>query len=173
MSSGEVSDYAPEPPRSNKPAKRPRLSGPTRQSSKAIKSTSSVPRTTNKTEPADIEETGSFISRPHGSAYHSVDSIAERQQDLLDWFDNVREKRGMPWRKPYDSSLTMEEKGQRAYEIWVSEVMLQQTQVNTVIAYWQKWIEKWPTVADLAKADMEEVNSAWREVLWVSCRDGR
>ena len=45
----------------------------------------------------------------------------------------------------------------------VSEVMLQQTQVNTVIAYWQRWIEKWPTIGDLAKADIEEVNAAWRE----------
>ena len=69
----------------------------------------------------------------------------------------------MPWRKRYDSALTMEEKGQRAYEIWVSEVMLQQTQVNTVIAYWQRWIEKWPTIGDLARADIEEVNAAWRE----------
>jgi hypothetical protein len=37
----------------------------------------------------------------------------------------------------------------------VSEVMLQQTQVATVIAYWKRWIEKWPTIADLAKADIE------------------
>jgi len=33
--------------------------------------------------------------------------------------------------------------------------MLQQTQVATVIAYWRRWIEKWPTIADLAKADIE------------------
>ena len=62
----------------------------------------------------------------------------------------------------------MDEKGQRAYEIWVSEVMLQQTQVTTVIAYWKRWIEKWPTIGDLAKADIEEVNAAWRmSRLWV------
>jgi A/G-specific adenine glycosylase len=88
---------------------------------------------------------------------------ANAQNDLLEWFESVREKRGMPWRKRYDATLTIEEKGQRAYEIWVSEVMLQQTQVNTVIAYWTRWIEKWPTIKDLAKADIEEVNSAWRE----------
>lgn len=52
--------------------------------------------------------------------------------------------------------------------------MLQQTQVATVIAYWQRWIEKWPTISDLAKADVEvrpyptsaltnqEVNAMWR-----------
>lgn len=65
----------------------------------------------------------------------------------------------------------------------VSEIMLQQTQVATVIAYWKKWIERWPTIADLAQADVEvwhlpalarlctrsccgltqqEVNAAWR-----------
>ena len=62
----------------------------------------------------------------------------------------------------------MDEKGQRAYEIWVSEVMLQQTQVTTVIAYWKRWMEKWPTIGDLGKADIEEVNAAWRmSRLWV------
>lgn len=40
--------------------------------------------------------------------------------------------------------------------------MLQQTQVSTVIAYWKKWIERWPTIADLATADIEKVNAAWR-----------
>lgn len=45
----------------------------------------------------------------------------------------------------------------------VSEVMLQQTQVATVIDYWNRWMAKWPTIADLAEADLEEVNAAWRE----------
>ncbi|RSH82220.1 hypothetical protein EHS25_005930 [Saitozyma podzolica] len=111
----------------------------------------------------DLEDAvGPSVRRPHSRAYHAVDQVAELQGALLDWFEDVREKRGMPWRKRYDPSLSMEEKGQRAYEIWVSEVMLQQTQVATVIAYWQRWIAKWPTIADLAKADVEEVNAAWR-----------
>ncbi|WVF71648.1 A/G-specific adenine glycosylase [Kwoniella sp. CBS 6097] len=105
---------------------------------------------------------GPGVQRAHGVGYHSVDRVAAVQEDLLSWFEEVREKRGMPWRKRYDPSLSIEEKGQRAYEIWVSEVMLQQTQVNTVIAYWKRWIEKWPTIADLAKADVEEVNAMWR-----------
>jgi A/G-specific adenine glycosylase len=41
--------------------------------------------------------------------------------------------------------------------------MLQQTQVATVIDYWNRWMAKWPTIADLANADLEEVNAAWRE----------
>lgn len=40
--------------------------------------------------------------------------------------------------------------------------MLQQTQVATVIAYWERWMARWPTIADLAKADIEDVNAAWR-----------
>lgn len=48
-----------------------------------------------------------------------------------------------------------------AYRVWVSEIMLQQTQVATVIPYFNKWIAKWPTVADLAKASVEEVNTMW------------
>ncbi|BEJ17752.1 hypothetical protein CspHIS471_0700200 [Cutaneotrichosporon sp. HIS471] len=106
----------------------------------------------------DIED----CVRPHGPEYHSVNAVARKQQKLLDWFEDVRDARGMPWRKRYDAAATAEEKGQRAYKIWVSEVMLQQTQVATVIDYWNRWMAKWPTIADLAKADLEEVNAVWR-----------
>ncbi|XP_069835479.1 adenine DNA glycosylase isoform X1 [Dendropsophus ebraccatus] len=49
----------------------------------------------------------------------------------------------------------------RAYSVWVSEVMLQQTQVSTVIDYYTKWMKTWPTVQDLAEASLEEVNEKW------------
>jgi len=153
VSSGEASDFAPasDPEEVVRPIKRARLSGPKSIKKKVVK------------DEVDIEDIGIHVSRPHSSGYHSTADVAGLQTELLAWFEEVREKRGMPWRKRYDPSLTMEEKGQRAYEIWVSEVMLQQTQVNTVIAYWQRWIEKWPTIGDLAGADIEEVNAAWRE----------
>ncbi|KNE59139.1 A/G-specific adenine glycosylase [Allomyces macrogynus ATCC 38327] len=54
-----------------------------------------------------------------------------------------------------------ESPGQRAYEVWVSEIMCQQTQVATVIPYYQRWMAKWPTIFDLAKTDLEEVNQVW------------
>ncbi|KAJ3376177.1 hypothetical protein GGF31_000244 [Allomyces arbusculus] len=54
-----------------------------------------------------------------------------------------------------------ESPGQRAYEVWVSEIMCQQTQVATVIPYYHRWMAKWPTIFDLAKADLEEVNQVW------------
>ncbi|BBM97573.1 A/G-specific adenine glycosylase [Marchantia polymorpha subsp. ruderalis] len=50
---------------------------------------------------------------------------------------------------------------QRAYEVWVSEMMLQQTRVATVIEYYNRWMKKWPTVHHLAQATQEEVNTLW------------
>ncbi|GAA5844513.1 hypothetical protein JCM9279_006329 [Rhodotorula babjevae] len=85
------------------------------------------------------------------------------QQKLLGWFDNVRATRGMPWRKDVDPAMMDEaERTQRGYEVWVSEIMLQQTRVDTVIPYWLKWMDKFPTVEALAKADIEEVNGVWQ-----------
>lgn len=56
----------------------------------------------------------------------------------------------MPWRDTTDP-----------YAIWVSEVMLQQTRVDTVIPYWERWIERFPTVAALASADLDDVLKHW------------
>ncbi|KFZ63931.1 A/G-specific adenine DNA glycosylase, partial [Podiceps cristatus] len=49
----------------------------------------------------------------------------------------------------------------RAYAVWVSEIMLQQTQVATVIDYYNRWMQKWPTLQALARASLEEVNELW------------
>jgi A/G-specific adenine glycosylase len=76
---------------------------------------------------------------------------------LLEWYDmNARE---MPWRVPPEDHA----QGVRAdpYHIWLSEVMLQQTQVATVKEYFLKFIKKWPTVFDLAASDQEDVLKAW------------
>ena len=71
---------------------------------------------------------------------------------LLDWYD--RHRRELPWRAP---------PGTRAdpYHVWLSEIMLQQTTVATVKPYFQKFLNTWPTVADLAGADREDVLKAW------------
>lgn len=45
--------------------------------------------------------------------------------------------------------------GERAYAVWVSEMMLQQTRVATVISYYQRWMSMWPTVHALAQASQE------------------
>ncbi len=63
---------------------------------------------------------------------------------LLIWYD--QEKRDLPWRSDRDP-----------YKIWVSEVMLQQTRVETVIPYFEKFLARFPTVEELAAADEAEV----------------
>lgn len=77
--------------------------------------------------------------------------------NLLNWYDaNARQ---MPWRiMPADGK-----KGifQDPYLTWLSEVMLQQTQVTTVKDYFLKFITNWPTINDLANADEEDVLKAW------------
>lgn len=69
-------------------------------------------------------------------------------QNLLNWYRT--HKRDLPWRRNKD-----------AYRIWVSEVMLQQTRVDTVIPYWHRFLEKFPDVGALAEAPEEEVLKAW------------
>lgn len=76
------------------------------------------------------------------------------RRSLLDWYD--RQGRDLPWR-----SLSSLDPSDRAYAIWVSEIMLQQTQVKTVIPYYRRWLAQFPTVADLARADRQTVLKAW------------
>ena len=67
---------------------------------------------------------------------------------LLNWY--ARHARPLPWRKTRDP-----------YRIWISEIMLQQTQVETVIPYYQRWLKKFPTVRALANAPLKEVLALW------------
>ncbi|MEP6863022.1 MAG: A/G-specific adenine glycosylase [Deltaproteobacteria bacterium] len=59
-------------------------------------------------------------------------------------------KRDLPWRRSRDP-----------YAIWVSEIMLQQTRVQTVIPYWERWMQRFPTVRALADAPLDDVLSVW------------
>ncbi|MCY1046308.1 A/G-specific adenine glycosylase [Corallococcus sp. bb12-1] len=68
---------------------------------------------------------------------------------LLSWYD--RNKRDLPWRRTRDP-----------YAIWLSEVMLQQTQVSTVIPYWERFLARFPTVKALAAAPLDDVLSGWK-----------
>jgi adenine-specific DNA glycosylase len=63
----------------------------------------------------------------------------EIARSLLEWFKP--EARPMPWRDPRSEGTPLSD---YAYGIWISESMLQQTQVSTVIPYWKRWMEKWP-----------------------------
>lgn len=87
---------------------------------------------------------------------------------LLEWYDGVSEDRLMPWRKPFNPGYhgpgaeSRAALSVRAYEVWISEIMLQQTRVAVVKDYWTRWMKKWPTMADLAAAQEDEVMAAWR-----------
>ncbi|KAF2289018.1 hypothetical protein GH714_024115 [Hevea brasiliensis] len=84
------------------------------------------------------------------------------RESLLDWYDH--HQRDLPWRRKQTNPLQVEEeeeKEKRAYGVWVSEVMLQQTRVQTVIDYYNRWMLKWPTLQHLALSSLEEVNEMW------------
>ena len=70
------------------------------------------------------------------------------RQDLLDWYDD--NKRAMPWRETDDP-----------YRIWVAEIMLQQTRVDTVRDYYSRFLDAFPTVEALAAAERDEVLKHW------------
>lgn len=78
----------------------------------------------------------------------SVSIIEQQRRSLLDWY--TRAGRDLPWRRSWEP-----------YSIWVSEIMLQQTQVKTVIPYYHRWMEQFPTLEHLASADLQQVLKAW------------
>ena len=88
------------------------------------------------------------MTTEHDSRWHDADWRSRFRKKILRWFDN--NSRDLPWRKTRDP-----------YHVWISEIMLQQTQVSTVIPYFEKFTLKFPQVTDLAKADEEEVLRLW------------
>jgi len=71
------------------------------------------------------------------------------QKKLMQWFDQCGRKH-LPWQQ-----------NKTPYRVWVSEIMLQQTQVNTVIPYFERFMQRFPTVLALANANEDEVLHAW------------
>jgi A/G-specific adenine glycosylase len=69
-------------------------------------------------------------------------------RELLAWY--VRHRRALPWRETRDP-----------YHIWISEVMLQQTRVETVLAYYERFLQEFPTAEDLARAPLDRVLKLW------------
>ena len=74
--------------------------------------------------------------------------IAELQTVLLQWF--AQNQRSLPWRVSYTP-----------YEVWISEVMLQQTQMERGVSYFKNWMRRFPDIASLAAASEEEVLRQW------------
>jgi A/G-specific adenine glycosylase len=78
----------------------------------------------------------------------SAAQLTNLSQTLLQWYG--RSGRDLPWRRTQDP-----------YAIWISEVMLQQTQVKTVLPYYDRWLQQFPDMATLAAADLQAVLKAW------------
>ncbi|MGB3535576.1 MAG: A/G-specific adenine glycosylase [Microcoleaceae cyanobacterium] len=76
-------------------------------------------------------------------------NIPQLRRLLLKWYQ--KSGRDLPWRNSHDP-----------YQIWISEIMLQQTQVKTVIPYYSRWLAKFPTAQALATADLQEVLKVWQ-----------
>ncbi len=79
---------------------------------------------------------------------HNLSEPSQLTQRLLNWYE--RSARSLPWRGNPDP-----------YVVWVSEIMLQQTRVDTVMPYFQRWMEQFPTLQVLADAAEQEVLKAW------------
>ncbi len=95
------------------------------------------------------------MSRPPRAAQSRSrdDSPAGLPAQLLAWYD--RHRRDLPWRAPAGTV-------QDPYRVWLSEIMLQQTTVVTVADYFGRFMARWPTVASLAEAPLDDVLHAWQ-----------
>ncbi|MCY7051100.1 A/G-specific adenine glycosylase [Streptococcus parasanguinis] len=86
--------------------------------------------------------------KDYGITMWEEEKITSFREKLLVWYDV--HKRDLPWRRTQDP-----------YKIWISEIMLQQTRVDTVIPYYERFLDWFPTVADLAQAPEEKLLKAW------------
>ncbi|KAK2898412.1 hypothetical protein Q8A67_009830 [Cirrhinus molitorella] len=109
-----------------------------------------------KSKPGIKEEEPSETEPSSYHFFHDPNEISLFRSQLLQWYD--QNKRELPWRT---LAVTESDVNIRTYGVWVSEIMLQQTQVATVIDYYNRWMKRWPTVEKLAAATLEEVNQMW------------
>lgn len=78
----------------------------------------------------------------------SPSEVQQFQEEFLTWYQ--KEKRNLPWRYNQDP-----------YRVWISEIMLQQTRVDTVIDYYYRFMDAFPTIADLAASPEEKLLKIW------------
>ena len=89
------------------------------------------------------------MPRPANTKHETRNTKLPRLVPLfLAWF--AKNARDLPWRRTRDP-----------YAIWVSEIMLQQTQVKTVVPYWERWMRELPTIESLANASPEKIHKLW------------
>ncbi|HET6361527.1 MAG TPA: A/G-specific adenine glycosylase, partial [Gemmatimonadota bacterium] len=90
------------------------------------------------------------MKRPGGAPIFAAVTphIDDLSRALLTWFDSAL--RDLPWRRDRDP-----------YRVWISEIMLQQTRVETVIPRFERWLARFPTLESLAEAEIDEVLAEW------------
>jgi A/G-specific adenine glycosylase len=81
-------------------------------------------------------------------SFDRAEDVRSLQKALIRWY--LSNKRNLPWRKTSNP-----------YHIWVSEVMLQQTQVDTVVPYYNRFLKRFGSIRDLARADLQDVLKMW------------
>ncbi len=98
---------------------------------------------------AHLKENQEHVRKPKTKRVYEAGPRGEQiAGQLLNWY--AVHQRDLPWRRSRDP-----------YRIWVSEVMLQQTRVETVIPYYERWFAQFPTLGSLAEAPEEQVLKAW------------
>jgi A/G-specific adenine glycosylase len=85
--------------------------------------------------------------------HSGAELLLVNQNDFVEQLQNwwAEDHTHLPWRQNKDP-----------YGIWIAEVMLQQTQITTVIPYYEEWMSRFPTVGDLAQASLDEVLKLWQ-----------
>jgi A/G-specific adenine glycosylase len=108
-----------------------------------------MPRASSRrTPPAESDPTSAAAASPSALRV----ALPEVRARLLAWFD--AERRDLPWRSGPGEAAD-------PYRVWLSEVMLQQTRVETVRPYYERWLRRFPTVQALADAPLDDVLKAW------------
>ena len=128
----------------------------------------------------DIEDLNMILiddNDDNAGSFSSFENPDIFRESLLKWYDLNRRK--LPWRgdemitgvsdvlspkKNEEARQIQQQQQQRRvepYGTWVSEIMCQQTRVETVVAYYLRWMKRFPDIATLSKASDDEVNEAW------------
>jgi A/G-specific adenine glycosylase len=96
----------------------------------------------------DSKNTAQHLQDEESQMRGSIPQPREIAQPLLTWYD--RHARSLPWRD-----------NPNPYRVWVSEIMLQQTRVETVVPYFERWMQRFPDLTALAAATEQEVLQTW------------
>ena len=89
------------------------------------------------------------------------EKVVFMRMKLLNWFAKSG-RHQVPWKLKEDGTLPKSREALSPYGIWIAEVMLQQTQFKVALPYWEKWMQAFPTLMDLAHASEQEVLLLWQ-----------